>query len=53
MKKSRFNETQISHAINEHEAGNKTSDICQELSISQNTFYLWNPLPLNFTLNND
>ena len=41
MKKSRFTESQISQVLKEHEAGKKASDICLELSISQNTFYLW------------
>ena len=41
MKKSRFTETQISQVLKEHEAGKKGSDICRELSISPNTFYLW------------
>lgn len=41
MKKSRFTETQISRVLKEHEAGKPASDICRELQISQNTFYLW------------
>lgn len=41
MKKSRFSESQISQALKEHEAGNKVQDICRELGISANTFYLW------------
>ncbi|CAM3431494.1 transposase [Empedobacter stercoris] len=41
MKKSRFTETQISQVLKEHEAGKKASDMCRELSISPNTFYLW------------
>lgn len=41
MKKSRFTESQISQALKEHESGKKASDICRELNISQNTFYLW------------
>lgn len=41
MKKSRFSESQISQALKEHEAGKKVQDICRELGISANTFYLW------------
>lgn len=41
MKKSRFTETQISHAIKEHESGKSTADIYRELSISSNTVYTW------------
>ncbi len=41
MKKSRFSETQISQCLKEHEVGKKVVDICRELSISQNTFYIW------------
>ena len=33
MKKSKFIETQIVKAIQEHEAGRKAEDICRELSI--------------------
>lgn len=41
MKKSNFTESQISGVLKEHAAGKKTADICRELGISQNTFYLW------------
>ena len=41
MKKSKFSESQITSALREQEAGKKVSDICRELSISANTFYLW------------
>ena len=41
MKKSNFTETQISGVLKEHAAGKKAADICRELGISQNTFYLW------------
>jgi putative transposase len=41
MKKSKFTESQISSAIKEYESGKKSIDICRELGISQNTFYLW------------
>lgn len=41
MKKSRFSESQISQVLKEHEAGKKVQDICKELGISANTFYIW------------
>jgi len=41
MKKSKFTETQIVKAINEHEAGRKAEDICRELAITSATFYKW------------
>ena len=41
MKKSKFTETQIVKAINEHEAGRRAEDICRELSITTATFYKW------------
>jgi putative transposase len=41
MKKSKFTETQIVKAINEHEAGRKAEDICRELAITAATFYKW------------
>lgn len=41
MKKSKFTETQIVKAINEHEAGRKAEDICREMGITTATFYKW------------
>ncbi len=41
MKKSKFTETQIVKAIQEHEAGRKAEDICRELSITTASFYKW------------
>ena len=41
MKKSKFSKSQITIALREQEAGEKVSDICRELSISANAFYLW------------
>jgi len=41
MKKTRFTETQIVRAIQEHENGRKAEDICRELGISTGAFYKW------------
>ena len=41
MKKSRFTETQIVKAIQEHEAGKDAKDICRELGITTAAFYKW------------
>jgi len=34
MRKSRFSEEQIIHALKEHEEGIKTADICRRLGVS-------------------
>ncbi|MBT1706247.1 transposase [Chryseosolibacter indicus] len=39
--KTRFTETQIVKAIQEHEAGRKAEDICRELGITTAAFYKW------------
>jgi putative transposase len=41
MKKTRFTETQIIKAIQEHEGGRKAEDICRELGITSAAFYKW------------
>ncbi len=41
MKKSRFTETQIVKAIQEHEAGKDAKEICRELGITTALFYKW------------
>jgi putative transposase len=41
MKKSRFTETQIVKAIQEHDAGRKAEDICRDLNITTASFYKW------------
>lgn len=41
MKKTRFTETQIVKAIQEHENGRKAEDICRELGIGTAAFYKW------------
>ena len=41
MKKTRFTETQIVKAIQEHENGRKAEDFCRELQITTAAFYKW------------
>lgn len=41
MKKTRFTETQIVKAIQEHEGGRKAEDICREIGITTAAFYKW------------
>ena len=41
MKNSKFTESQITRTLKEYESGKSVIDICRELKISKNTFYLW------------
>ena len=41
MKSTKFTERQIINSLKEYEAGKSVIDICRELKISKNTFYLW------------
>jgi putative transposase len=41
MKKTRFTETQIVQAIQEHEGGRKAEDICRDIGITTAAFYKW------------
>ena len=41
MKRSRFTQTQIVKAIQEHEGGRDAKDICRELGITTVSFYKW------------
>ena len=38
MKKSKFIETEIVHALKEYEAGKSAADICREHGINKQTF---------------
>ncbi|MFH8133061.1 transposase [Pantoea osteomyelitidis] len=41
MRKSRYSEEQITNAIKASESGVKVREICEELGISEATFYSW------------
>lgn len=41
MIKSKFTETQIIKAIQDHESGRKVEDICRELGTTTASFYKW------------
>jgi putative transposase len=41
MRKSRFTESQIVNVLGRAERGEKISDLCRELGISEPTFYNW------------
>lgn len=41
MPKKGHTEEQIIAALKQHESGEKTTDVCRKLAISQATFYLW------------
>lgn len=41
MKRSRFTELQVAHALRQAEAGTPVIDVCRGLGISEATFYIW------------
>ena len=41
MKKSRFSDSQIIHALKQAKAGTPVPEICREYGISSATFYKW------------
>lgn len=41
MKRSRFSEEQIVYAIRQAESGAPIGDLCQQLGVSEATFYTW------------
>ena len=41
MKKSKFTDSQIMHALKRAEAGLPVPDLCREVGISTATFYKW------------
>jgi putative transposase len=41
MRKSKFTESQIAHAVKQVELGVPVQVVCRKLGISRNTFYRW------------
>jgi putative transposase len=41
MRKSKFKNEQIVYALKKATEGSSVSDICREMGISHNTFYIW------------
>ncbi len=41
MKKSRFTEEQIVHALRQAESGTPAVEVCRKLGVTEQTFYRW------------
>jgi putative transposase len=41
MKQKRYSEEQIVYALKQAEAGQKISDLCRQMGVSEATFYNW------------
>lgn len=41
MKKSRFSDEQVAHALRQAEAGTSVAEIVRKLGVSEATFYAW------------
>ena len=41
MKKPRFTEQQIAHALRQAERGAPAAEVCRKLGVSEATFYAW------------
>jgi len=41
MRKSRFTEEQIAHALRQAETGTSVTEVCRAMGISEQTYYVW------------
>ncbi len=41
MRKSRFTEEQIAHALRQAETGTEVTEVCRAMGISEQTYYVW------------
>ena len=41
MKRKRFSEEKIVYALKMAESGTKVADVCRQMGVSTNTFYIW------------
>ena len=41
MKKPRFTEQQVAHALRQAEQGTPAAEVCRKLGVSEATFYAW------------
>ena len=41
MKRSKFSEEQIVYALRQADSGTPISDLCRQLGIAEQTFYVW------------
>jgi putative transposase len=41
MRKSKFTEEQIAHALRQVEAGAAVKEVCRKLGVTETTFYRW------------
>ena len=41
MRKSRFTEQQIAHALRQIDSGTAVADVCRKMGISEQTLYTW------------
>ena len=41
MKKSKFTEAQIAHALRQTESGTPVPDVCRQMGCTEASFYVW------------
>lgn len=41
MKKSKFSEEQIAYALRQADGGSPVGNVCRQLGVSEETFYVW------------